>query len=159
MNTTSHYAAAVSTPVGLLGIVLDADRVVAIERVEESLFIPEPIEPLAQKVVKQLEAYFNDPRSSFDLPLSMLGSEFQQLVWRQLQQIRPGQVRTYGDIAKQLNSSPRAVGGACRANPMLIVVPCHRVVARAGIGGFGGESAGSRIEQKRWLLAHEGAWL
>jgi methylated-DNA-[protein]-cysteine S-methyltransferase len=156
MNSSSQYAAALPTPVGLLGVVLDGERVVAVERVEESLFVENALTLLAAEVTKQLEAYFSDARFRFDLPLKMVGSEFQQKVWRQLQQIAPGQVKTYGEIAKVLNSSPRAVGGACRANPLPIVIPCHRVVASNGIGGYGGATDGYKLQQKRWLLAHEG---
>jgi methylated-DNA-[protein]-cysteine S-methyltransferase len=112
--------------------------------------------PLAIEAIQQLAAYFDDARFRFDLPLLMVGSEFQQAVWRQLQQINPGQVKSYGEIAKELSSSPRAVGGACRANPLPIVIPCHRVVARNGVGGYGGATAGHKLQQKLWLLAHEG---
>jgi methylated-DNA-[protein]-cysteine S-methyltransferase len=157
MNSSSNYAATLSTPVGLLGIVLDADRLIAVERVQKSLLVKESRSPLAVEAIQQLENYFNNARFRFDLPLLMVGSEFQQAVWRQLQQIEPGQVKTYGDIAKELNSGPRAVGGACRTNPLPIVIPCHRVVARNGIGGYGGATAGHKLQQKRWLLVHEGA--
>jgi methylated-DNA-[protein]-cysteine S-methyltransferase len=156
MNSSSHYAAALPTPVGLLGVVLDGERLVAVERVEESLFVAEPQTSLATETIHQLESYFNNAQFRFDLPLLMVGSEFQKTVWRQLQQIAPGQVKTYGEIAKELNSSPRAVGGACRANPLPIVIPCHRVVARNGVGGYGGATAGHKLQQKLWLLAHEG---
>ncbi len=156
MNNHSQYGALLSTPVGLLGVVLDGDMLVAVERVDESPLVAEPQEPLAAEAIRQLEAYFNNAQFSFDLPLLLVGSEFQQAVWRQLQQIKPGQVKTYGDIARELNSSPRAVGGACRANPLPVIIPCHRVVARNGIGGYGGATAGQKLQQKRWLLTHEG---
>ena len=64
--------------------------------------------------------------------------------------------RTYRDLAEQLGSVPRAVGQACRANPCPIVVPCHRVVAVKGLGGFAGDRAGRKLAIKRWLLRHEG---
>ncbi len=156
MDSSSRYSAVLTTPIGLLGIVLDDAKVVAIERVEESVFVAEPQAPLAVEATRQLAAYFNSAKFCFDLPLLAVGTEFQQSVWRQLLKIRPGQVQTYGDIAKAVGSSPRAVGGACRANPLMIVIPCHRVVARTGIGGYGGETTGHNMQQKQWLLAHEG---
>ena len=66
-------------------------------------------------------------------------------------------MRTYGELAKLLNSSARAVGGACRANPISLVIPCHRVVASNGLGGYGGATAGKRLAIKQWLLEHERA--
>jgi methylated-DNA-[protein]-cysteine S-methyltransferase len=85
------------------------------------------------------------------------GTPFQCRVWQALRDIPPGTTRTYGELARDLGTSPRAIGGACRANPCLIAVPCHRVVARDGLGGFAGERGGKRLAVKRWLLRHEGA--
>ena len=80
-------------------------------------------------------------------------------MWEALQRIASGKTRTYGELARELHSSPRAVGGACGANPLPLVVPCHRVIAAGGrIGGFmGAASEGFELGIKRWLLAHEGA--
>ncbi len=111
---------------------------------------------LAYLVCVQLQAYLDDPRQRFDLPLQLSGSRHQLSVWEAMQAIAVGRTRTYGDIAQELGSSPRAVGGACGANPLPIVIPCHRVVASAGIGGFMG-ATGEGFERgiKRWLLTHE----
>ncbi|NOY61930.1 MAG: methylated-DNA--[protein]-cysteine S-methyltransferase [Gammaproteobacteria bacterium] len=109
----------------------------------------------AEAVVQQLMAYFNDPTFPFSLPLKSDGTPFQQQVWAAMCGIKAGQTATYGDLAKRLGSAPRAVGGACRVNPVPIVVPCHRVVSAAGIGGFLGASAGDGINIKRCLLEHE----
>ena len=105
----------------------------------------------------QLNAYFEGRCFVFDLPLALAGTPFQQRVWAALQAIPPGQTRTYGELARELGSAPRAIGQACRANPCPIVVPCHRVVARQGLGGFAGDTSGRRLAAKRWLLEHEGA--
>ena len=83
------------------------------------------------------------------------GTPFQRRVWQYLQSIPMGTTQSYGHVAKALNSSARAVGNACRANPFLLVVPCHRVVKSTGIGGFGGKVDGEAIAIKQWLLAHE----
>jgi methylated-DNA-[protein]-cysteine S-methyltransferase len=105
---------------------------------------------------EQLEAYFADPAASFDLPLALGGTGFQRRVWQALRSIPAGTTVTYGELAKRLASGPRAVGAACRANPCPIVVPCHRVVAKQGLGGFAGDTGGRRLAVKKWLLRHEG---
>ena len=102
-------------------------------------------------------AYVDGATTRVEVPLDVRGSAFQRRVWRALQQIPAGQTRTYGQLAAQLKSSPRAVGNACRQNPVPLLVPCHRVVAATGLGGFGGETRGKRLAMKRWLLEHEGA--
>lgn len=107
-------------------------------------------------ITEQLGAYFEDGTRRFDLPLNLRGTAFQQRVWRALQAIPPGRTATYGQLAKRLGSSARAVGGACRANPCPILVPCHRVVAANGLGGFAGDTSGRKVAVKRWLLRHEG---
>jgi methylated-DNA-[protein]-cysteine S-methyltransferase len=104
-------------------------------------------------VAAQLQQYFRGERSAFELPLAPRGTEFQQLVWRALQRIPYGETRSYSDIAREIGrpAAVRAVGAANGANPIPIVIPCHRVVGSNGsLTGFGGG-----IETKRWLLALE----
>ena len=104
-------------------------------------------------VAKQLHEYFRGERQSFDLKLAPRGTEFQQDVWRALQRIPYGDTRSYSDIAREIGrpAAVRAVGAANGANPIPIVIPCHRVVGSNGsLTGFGGG-----IETKRWLLALE----
>ena len=84
-----------------------------------------------------------------------MGQAFKKEYGKYLHAIKPGQTRTYGDIARQLNSSPRAVGNACRSNPVPIFIPCHRVVSASGRGGFMGHTSGEPLEIKEWLLTHE----
>lgn len=107
----------------------------------------------------QLQAYLEDPAFVFELPLRLAGTRHQLSVWEAMQAIPAGKTRTYGELARTIRSSARAVGGACGANPVPIVVPCHRVVAAGGaLGGFMGTRAeGFELAIKRWLLAHEGA--
>ncbi len=100
-------------------------------------------------------AYFDDPRCGIELPLLHWGTAFQRRTWHAIAAIPPGATRTYGELAQALGSAPRAIGGACRANPHPLVVPCHRVVARHGLGGFAGDRTGQLLEIKRRLLAHE----
>jgi len=110
--------------------------------------------PLLLEAVRQLEQYFAGEREDFDLPLAPAGNPFHQDVWRLMGEIPFGRTATYGDLARQLDSAAQPVGGACGANPIAILIPCHRVVAATGLGGFSG---GAGVESKRFLLHHEGA--
>ncbi len=100
--------------------------------------------------------YFTRPTRLERVPLALEGSAFQLRVWEALRAIPPGETRTYGELAVLLGSGARAVGNACRRNPCPIVVPCHRVLARNGIGGYAGARGGELLAIKRWLLRHEG---
>ena len=104
----------------------------------------------------QLEGYFADPEFGFDLPLAPRGTPFQRRVWSKIAAIAAGHTRSYGEIAREIDSAARAVGQACGANPLPLVVPCHRVLAASGIGGFAHHDEGFHLSVKRWLLAHEG---
>ena len=108
-------------------------------------------------IAGQLDRYCRDPTFRFTLAMQPAGTPFQRRVWRLIAAIPAGQTRTYADIAAELSSGPRAVGGACRANPYPLLVPCHRVVAANGLGGFAGDTDGQLLAFKRRLLAHEGA--
>jgi methylated-DNA-[protein]-cysteine S-methyltransferase len=110
---------------------------------------------LAQQVVDQLADYFSNAKFQFNVPLLLQGTAFQKSVWQALMAIEAGETCSYGRIADQLHSSARAVGNACRANPIPIVVPCHRVVAKQWIGGYCGQTGGQRLHMKQWLLEHE----
>ena len=111
---------------------------------------------LLNKVMAQIEQYVISADYKFDLPVEPQGTEFQCNVWKALQRIPAGKVKTYGEVAAELHSSPRAVGNACRRNPMPLIIPCHRVVSAKGIGGFAGQTEGQKISIKQQLLAHEG---
>lgn len=118
-----------------------------------------PSTPLTIQVAGALSAYLENPACVLALPLADLGTPFQQRVWRTIATIPLGQIRQYGAIAAGLGSSSRAVGQACGANPFPVFVPCHRVIAAQGLGGFAGHRSGWLTATKRWLLAHEGAVL
>lgn len=109
---------------------------------------------LQQAIGQQLQNYFQHAQTRFSLPLMIQGTGFQQRVWQAIASIPLGQTRTYSQLAESIGSGPRAVANACGANPYPLLIPCHRVVARTGIGGFmQGHPQGLVI--KRWLLAHE----
>jgi len=108
-----------------------------------------------QQICYQLESYFKNPKHIFSLELELTGTLFQQTVWQALRQIPGGTTLSYNTLAKQLKTSPRAIGNACRANPFPIIIPCHRIVAQNHIGGFAGTTTGTLIDIKKWLLRHE----
>jgi methylated-DNA-[protein]-cysteine S-methyltransferase len=116
-----------------------------------------PTNKLAVRVCRQIEKYLDDPQFEFDLPFEFRGTAFQQRVWRAIYAIPVGKTLTYLDVARQLKSAPRPVGGACGANRLPLVIPCHRVVASGGIGGFMHARGGEPIQIKQWLLRHENA--
>ncbi len=116
---------------------------------------PRPNGGVLAEAARQLTEYFAGTLRAFDLPLVPQGTSFRRRVWAAMQAIPYGQTRSYGDLARDLDSAPRAVGGACGANPIPLIIPCHRVVGAGGaLGGFSG-SAG--CDTKRQLLALEGA--
>ncbi len=119
--------------------------------------VSRPLNQLARDAKEQIEAYFDDPHFFFDLPMKTQGSVFQQRVWSAIQSIPNGQTMTYGELATQIQSGPRAVGGACAANYYPLIIPCHRVLSKVGIGGFVGEANGPYLRIKQWLLSHENA--
>lgn len=112
------------------------------------------VSSLLLEAARQIGEYFACRRQAFDLPLAPAGSPFHQDVWQLMRQIPYGSTATYGELARQLGCAAQPVGGACAANPIAILIPCHRVVAATGLGGFSG---GAGVESKRFLLRHEGA--
>jgi len=168
-----EYDAVIAAPFGRVGFMLDGDALVDINFLDKGTPLSPPRTTQARKVSRKLRSYFNNPNISFRLPLKLSGTAFQQRVWRALRRIPAGRTLSYGKLARRLDTSARAVGNACRANPVPIVVPCHRVVAsgygdvqgstsvagsrklRATIGGFMGKRSGSPLSLKYWLLEHE----
>jgi methylated-DNA-[protein]-cysteine S-methyltransferase len=110
---------------------------------------------LLREAARQIAAYFDGALRQFRLTLAPRGTPFQQKVWAEMQKIPYGQTETYGEIARRLGTSPRAVGSACGRNPLPIVIPCHRVLAAHGaLGGYSGMDG---VDSKIFLLRLEGA--
>lgn len=110
--------------------------------------------PLFEQILFELNEYFSDPHHRFQLKLSPIGTTYQKKVWNSLLVIPAGRALTYGELSYRLDSSPRAVGQACKKNPLTILIPCHRVVGKTGLGGYMGSP--DTMQYKKKLLTHEG---
>jgi methylated-DNA-[protein]-cysteine S-methyltransferase len=155
-----EFQARVRTPFATLGIEATDAHVTGIRFLSPSVPALMPKRnSIAHLACVQIQAYLDEPSFLFDLPLRFSGTRHRLAVWEAMQAIPAGKTRTYGDIAGSLRSSARAVGGACGANPIPVVIPCHRVIGAGGsIGGFmGAKAEGFELGIKRWLLEHEGA--
>jgi methylated-DNA-[protein]-cysteine S-methyltransferase len=141
----------IPSPIGDLTIEEQGDAIVAIN------WASRPAgngSPLLAEAARQLQAYFDGKLSHFDLPLAPTGSPFEKRVWSAMQKIPYGETRCYGDLAADISSAPRPVGRACGHNPIPIVIPCHRVLAKSGLGGYSGAGG---LDTKQALLRLEGA--
>lgn len=128
----------------------------AVEFLDAQAPLIEPGGTEAQWIAGLLAGYFRDPLAPLgEIPLSAAPTPFQDRVRNLMSAIPVGETRAYRSLAQQLATAPRAVAGACRANPVPLVVPCHRVVSVSGLGGFMGALGGPPLELKTWLLRHE----
>jgi methylated-DNA-[protein]-cysteine S-methyltransferase len=157
MTSPDTHQAIIATPLGRIGIRMAGGAVRELDYLPADALESPPTDAATASVVAQLQAYFRNPRHRFTMPLAPSGTAFQQRVWGALRNIPPGTALTYGELARQLDTAARAIGGACRNNPLPILIPCHRVVGRQGLGGYAGEVVGDPPGIKRWLLRHEGA--
>ncbi len=150
------YQAVINLPFGPVGIFMRRGRLAGVDYLEESSESYCHQTAGLERVLAAIDRYLKDAETEFDIDLELEGTPFQRRVWLELCRIPAGRTLTYGALAARLGSGARAVGGACRANPCPLIVPCHRVVAAKGLGGFAGERSGRKLEIKRWLLHHEG---
>ncbi len=155
-SVSGLFQAKLRAPFGVVGVRTSGGRLAEIVFLDSGSAALTPRDTLAERTCTQLESYFADPEFRFDLPLAPRGTPFQRRVWSKIAAIAPGHTRSYGEIAREVDSAARAVGQACGANPLPLVVPCHRVLAARGIGGFAHHDEGFHLSVKRWLLAHEG---
>lgn len=157
VHNMNHYQAIVAAPGFSIGICCDDDEITLIDYLKPRLE-QTPKTSLAKEAVRQLRAYLKDSAFIFSLPLAAAGTHFQRKVWQEIAAIPSGHTTSYGELAKAVKSGPRAVGGACGANPYPLIVPCHRVIAASGgLGGFARQRGGFLLDTKRWLLEHEHA--
>ena len=146
------------TPVGVLTIVTNADALLGIHFGDPPMLAgrSDTPSPRHADVIARLMAYFDGDRAAIDaIPVDPVGTAFQRAVWLMLRRIRVGTTWSYRELAERVDrpAAIRAVGAANGANPIPIVLPCHRVIGSDGrLVGYGGG-----IDRKKWLLAHEGA--
>jgi len=152
---TERFHAVARLPFGLVGVRTRGACVEEIRFLPGEVQIKPALNALAQRVIDQLLAYCADSSTPIDLPLAIEGTVFQREVWHEIACIPPGSTQTYGALARRVNGAARAIGQACGDNRLPLAIPCHRVVAASGIGGFAHHRGGAYERIKRWLLVHE----
>ena len=161
MTTTPPAALRrIDSPIGRIEIVGDGAAVISLSIERDGMLphdeVAEAPDAVLDRAVAQLEEYFAGHRRVFDVPVNLAGTAFQLSVWEQLVDLEWGEVVSYGELGRSTGreTAGRAVGGAVGANPVPIIVPCHRVLGSDGT--ITGYSGGEGIPTKSWLLAHEG---
>lgn len=149
------YTYVISSPIGKLEIVVGLNKLITLNFADDETELSAPIDCFGAKIIDQLTAYFADPHYLFDIDYDLQGTPFQNDVWQSLKKIPVGKTLTYGQLAKKIGTGPRAIGQACRTNPIPIIIPCHRIVAASNLGGFAGNIKGRFQGIKEWLLKHE----
>lgn len=149
------YDAILDAPPCRLGAVFTGDMLTRLDFLPLDTPVGGARDARVRQLNDELDAYWQAPGHDFDLPYAPAGTVFQLKVWDALLSIPAGKPTTYGTLAKLLDSAPRAIGQACGANPLPILIPCHRVLAANGLGGFMHASQGTPLDVKRWLLDHE----
>lgn len=150
----SEYTAIIQTPIGKIGIVARS-VLTQLEFLADDTPLRTSTESLVDQIVRELNRYFKNPNFQFTIPYQISGTTFQQQVWNALIHLPVGKTITYSELAKQLKTGARAIGNACRTNPLPLFIPCHRVLAQHGLGGFSGDRTGKKVAIKKWLLMHE----
>jgi len=154
--TTATATMPLDTPIGRLVLESDGDVLIGVRLPNErrqGRRDEDDVPPVLKEAASQLEEYFAGDRTEFDVPMELDGTAFQREVWTELTRIPYGKTISYGELARRVGrpNGPRAVGQANGRNPIPIIVPCHRVLASNGIGGYGGG-----LTVKRALLELEG---
>ena len=158
-NNTQQYDVIFTTALATIGLQFDGSKLIKVKYLKKRASKAAPSK--ATEAVKNKIEKYVDPSSrtkTINVAIELNVTSFQGKVLEQLQKIPYGETRSYGEIAKILKTSPRAVGNACRNNPVPIIIPCHRVVAVGGIGGYDGARSGRLLDIKRKLLESEGVF-
>ncbi|MFZ6691664.1 methylated-DNA--[protein]-cysteine S-methyltransferase [Undibacterium sp. SXout20W] len=157
-HESTIFSAILHAPFGAMGIRVEDQQLAELVYLPPRFKEKAPLDGVSEQVMEQICAYFDNPDYRFQLPMKPVGTAFQHRVWQAISAVPRGEVATYGQIARHIRSAPRAVGQACGANWYPLVIPCHRVTAAGGLGGFAhhDDETGFHLGVKRWLLAHEG---
>ncbi|MBC7787006.1 MAG: methylated-DNA--[protein]-cysteine S-methyltransferase [Methylophilaceae bacterium] len=155
----TEFSAMVPAPFGAIGIITRDDFLLHLKLLSHEMlaevFTEKPTkDAFTLNIINQIKTYLANSRVALNSPYALQGTPFQKCVWKAIANIPSGQVFNYTQLADKVASGPRAVANACGANNIPLFIPCHRVVAKNGLGGFmQGEAGGLTIKQ--WLLAHE----
>lgn len=148
-----QYVASLGTPLGKVWVESDGERITAVTFNNPGRGRHARKPKVLAEAVTQLKAYFAGRRKKFDLPLYHVGSAYRKRVWARLEKVPHGSLLSYAQLAMDAGGGAHSAGMACAVNPLLILVPCHRVVGSSGLlTGYAGG-----LWRKKWLLEHEGA--
>lgn len=152
MNT--NFDAIVPAPFGAIGIQVRDEFLTRLELLAEPHAAQASNDVFVQSLVNQISEYLQNPQAVLNAPFAVKGTPFQRRVWQAIAAIPSGKTLSYGELAAKVGSGPRAVANVCGANQVPLFIPCHRVVAKNGLGGFM-QSKANGLTIKQWLLAHE----
>jgi len=152
--STQYQDVIINAPFGAVGIKIKNDCVTGVTLFPAKQTASDVDGSCAQHVKQQIAQYFQNADAKISVPFKVAGTPFQQSVWKAISAIPVGQMLTYSQMAEKVGSGPRAVANACGANCLPLLIPCHRVVAKNGLGGFM-QSVPDGLKIKEWLLAHE----
>ena len=152
--STQYQDVIINAPFGAVGINIQNDCVTGVTLFPSKQTANIDDDSYAQNVKQQLAQYFQNADVKINVSFKLSGTPFQERVWKAISAIPVGQVLTYSELAYEVGSGPRAVANACGANKLPLLIPCHRVVAKNGLGGFM-QSVPNGLKIKEWLLAHE----
>lgn len=160
ISYTYSYEAIIPSPLGALGLVIDNGALVKLDYLElprssKKIKLKKASGSLAKKIVEELDRYFRNGKRKFSISLKLSGTLLENRIWQAMREIPAGQSITYGELAAKFDTGARVVGNICRKNPIPIIIPCHRVVAKNNIGGYCGNKKGYSIKNKEWLLELE----
>jgi methylated-DNA-[protein]-cysteine S-methyltransferase len=148
------YTAIISAPFGSVGIQIEDDFLIGLHLLPEPVAEKHPKQAFAQDVVNQIKQYLANPKAALNIHYAVRGTPYQRRVWKAIAAIPSGETLTYGELADKVGSGARAVANVCGANQVPLLIPCHRIVAKGGLGGFmQGKADGLLVKQ--WLLDHE----
>lgn len=145
------HKAVIQTPIGKLEISTLGSLLTRLDFLSDDKALIAPYDKTQVDIINQLNQYFIYPSFKFSIPYQLQGTLFQNKVWQALSNLTIQKTVSYGVLAKKLKTGARAIGNACRMNPLPILIPCHRVLAKGNIGGY----KGKEIAIKKWLLNHE----
>lgn len=147
----------IASPIGKLGLLIVNNKLAGIQFLPAKSSVRRTSNSAVRQTVNKLNKYFRNPKLQLEIPIQIQGTLLQQKIWRFLQKIPSGKTVTYGELAQKIGTGPRIIGNACRRNPIPLVIPCHRVVAAVGLGGYCGQANNRFLKTKKWLLMHEGS--